>query len=65
MNRDISPWKMSSTTLNDRDNNEEKAARFELLLRSRSIVIEDDNSARYYKNSFQKDKYKLGFFKIK
>lgn len=46
MNRDISPWKMSSTTLNDRGNNEEKAARFELLLRSHSIVIEDDITAR-------------------
>lgn len=42
MNHDISPWRMSSTTLNDRSNNEKRAARFKLLLHSHSITTEDD-----------------------
>lgn len=53
---DISPWRMSSTTLNDRGNYEEKATRFKLLLRLHSIIVEDDKmSSRHYKKSFEKD----------
>jgi len=52
MNRDISLWKMSS--MNDRGNYEEKAARFEL---SRShLMFKKDNkmSSRYHKKQFFK-----------
>ena len=53
---DISPWRMSSMTLNDRGDYEEKATRFKLLLCLHSIIVKDDKmSSRYYKKNLKKN----------